>query len=196
MIITPGTSYANLQVTFDIKFSDNLKELDKKIRKKLPGTMRRIAMEGKSFWKAEAARKLRSSRNAYMDGINMQVVDETSFYLYLEGYIPYSVEVGNTAFDMKPGFLKNALKVKRKIPRAVAAGLPNTSKATMYKVIPLNEKRYINGKPTKFVTVTDASPAGSFLHPGFKGMHIADEVMRQLTTVIVPRHMKKLLENE
>lgn len=190
-------SQPQAQVAVDVKFPDSLLNFDKRLVKKLPGTMRRIALEGKSFWKSEAGRKLKSSRKVYQDGIDMQVVDSTSFYLVLSGYLPYSIDMGNKAFDMKPGLLKNAMMRKpgkRPIPRAVAATMQPKA-AGRYRVIPLNVNRYINmQKPTVFRTVSDNSPAGSWKHPGWKGVKISETVVTELDTVIIPKHMKKLLE--
>ncbi|NJL53725.1 hypothetical protein HC928_00370 [bacterium] len=72
-------------LAISVEMPDELLNLEKKLQKKLPGTLRRIAMEGRSFWKSEAGRRLKSSRNAYMNAIGFQVVDELSFYITLEG---------------------------------------------------------------------------------------------------------------
>lgn len=186
------------QIHIDVTFPEKLLDYDKRLTKKLPGTMRRIALEGKSFWKSEAGRKLRSSRRAYQDAINMQVVDELSFYLTLDGFLAFSVDVGGAGFDMKPGLLKNAMSwppKNRKIPRAVADSLPNKSQGiTRYKIIPLNVNHYVNmQKPTVFRMVHDKSPSGSWRHPGWKGMKISESVITELDKRIIPAHMKKLL---
>lgn len=111
--------------------------------------------------------------------------------------LPYSIDQGNSAFDMKPGLLKNALPwpgKKRKFPRAVAATLAPKSAITRYKVIPLNVNRYVNmQKPTVFRTVTDQSPSGSWRHPGWQGMKISDTVIDELDKVIIPKHIKAML---
>lgn len=176
-----------------VELPDSLLNFEKNIRRKLPGTLRRIAMEGKSFWKSEAGRRLKSSRNAYQKGIDFKIADDTSAYLVLEGFLPVSIENGRKGFDMKPGFLSKPSK-KRKIPKAIAASLPKKPAAMRHRIIPLNVNKYINmQKPTVFRTVTDLSPADSWLHPGFKGRKIVDEVVKQLNEDIIPRHMKKML---
>src|SRR5688572_1918031 len=98
LLPSPHTS----QIVIDVELPVDLLNLDKKIQRKLPGALRRIALEGKSFWKAEAGRRLKSSRKAYQDSIDYQMVDNVSFYYVLEGFLPYSVEYGNKGFDMKP----------------------------------------------------------------------------------------------
>ena len=191
------SSGQNVTVAIDVHFPEALLDFDKRIKKKLPGTMRRIAMEGKSFWKSEAGRKLKSTRKAYQDAIDFKVVDEISLYLALEGFLAYSVDQGNKGFDMKPGFLKNALPwppKRRRIPRALAETFAPKS-ITRYRIIPLNVSRFVNmQKPKVFRTVHDQSPAGSWIHPGWKGMKISESVVTELNTKIIPKHMKKLLE--
>lgn len=188
------TSPQNLQINIDVSFPEALLDYDKKLKKKLPGTMRRIAMEGKSFWKSEAGRKLKSSRKAYQDAIDMQVVDELSFYLTLEGFLAYSIDYGGKGFDMKPGLLKNALPKKRKFPRALAATFAPKVALTRYRIVPLNVNNHINlQKPKVFRTVHDQSPANSWIHPGWKGMKISEAVVEELDKKIIPRHINKLL---
>ncbi len=186
----------NMQVNIDVRFPETLLDFDKRLKKKLPGMMRRIAMEGKSFWKSEAGRKLKSSRKVYQDAIDMQVVDELSFYLTLEGFLAYSIDTGNKGFDMKPGLLKNAMPwppKRRRFPRALAATFAPKA-ITRYKIIPLNVNHYVNmQKPKVFRTVHDQSPSNSWIHPGWKGMKISESVVEELDKVIIPKHVNKLL---
>lgn len=186
-----------MSVGIYIELPDELIDLPKNLERKLPKTMRRIALEGKSFWKSEAGRKLKSSRMEYQKSIDMQIVDNTSCYLVLQGFLAVSVEHGRKGFDMKPGFLAKAKPIsgKRKFPRAVADTLQKTSGgATRYRVIPLNVNRYINmQKPKVFRTVTDKSPAGSWLHPGFQGVNLVETVIEELNTNIIPKNVHDLL---
>lgn len=195
---TPLIDSGNLKIVIDVQLPESLMTMDKKLERKLKGATKKIALEGKSFWKAEAGRKLKSSRKAYQDGIDFQVVDDDSFYLTLDGFLPFSVENGNKGFDMKPGFLKNALPwppKKRKFPRAVAATLAPKSAITKYRIIPLNVNRYVNmTSPKVFRMVTDQSPSSSWIHPGWKGVKLVDTVINELTTSIVPKHLSKILD--
>lgn len=164
---------SSTRVNINIEFPEGLRDFEKRFNLKIPSLMRRIANEGKSFWKTLAGQKLKSSRLAYVRGIDIEKTDANTMQLKLEGFIPYSVEVGRDAFDMKPGFLKNG----------------------KYKVVPLNVNRYINmQKPTVFRTVSITSPAASWQHPGWKGMKLADEVVRELQENIVPRNLEKLFK--
>lgn len=162
------------QIVIQIEFPESLLDMDKRIKKKIPGMLRRIAMEGKSFWKTLAGQKLKSSRQVYTKGLDFQVVDDLSFYIKLEGYLPYSVEYGRGAFDMKPGLLKGG----------------------KYRIVPLNVNRYINmQKPTVFRTVSVNSPPDSWLHPGWKGMKLSEEVIRELDKTIIPKNVEKLFKD-
>lgn len=209
MIRTTGTTTvfaSRPTVAVYVEFPVKLLEGPKQFKKKLPGAMRRMAMEGKSFWKAEAGRKLKSSRKKYQDAIEFQVVDDLSFYLSLKGAFVYGVETGSQPIDMKPRLLKNALPwppKRRKFPKAIAASLPRGA-ITKYRIIPLNVNRYINmTKPTVFRTIHDQTTialsgpnAGkaAWQHPGLKGAKLVDAVVDEMTNVIIPKHMSKLLQ--
>ncbi len=185
-----GHNVANLKVAVNVELPDSLVDLPNKFRKKLPGALRRIAMEGKSFWKSEAGRKLKSSRIAYQKGIDFKIVDELSFYLELSGFIPYAVEAGVKSFDMKPGLLANPSKRKNLHKRK---RWPTLKSATRYKIVPINDKGYIRmTKPKKFRTVTDVSPG--WIHPGLEGRNLVEAVVDQLDRYIIPKHMEKLME--
>lgn len=186
------TSATNIVIS--VELPESLLDYEKKVTSKLKGTIRRIALESKSFWKAEAGRKLKSSRNVYVKAINFQIVDSLSFYLDLNDPLAVAVEAGAKGFDLKPGYLKNAKKKKRKFPRALAAELPNKSLATQYRIIPLNVSRFVNmQKPKVFRTVTNLSKASSWMHPGWTGVNIASTVVDELNNTIVPKHLNILL---
>lgn len=162
------------QVVLNIEFPEALLDMDRRLKKKIPGMMRRIAMEGKTFWKTLAGQKLKSSRNVYVKAIDLQLVDDASFYLKLEGFLPYVVDQGGSAYDMKPGLLKG----------------------NKYRVIPLNPRRYINmTKPTAFATVSVNSKPDSWMHPGFKGKKLSDEVSNELDRTIIPKNVEKLFKD-
>lgn len=184
-------------VVISVDVSPSILNYTKNLKRKLPGTIRRIAMEGKSFWKSEAGRKLKSSRRVYQNSIKMDIISDTSFTLQLEGFLACSIDDGNSKFDMKPGFLSNAkLFGKRKYPRAIAANLLNKSAITMYRIIPLNVNRYITmQKPKVFRTVHNLSPASSWWHPGWKGIKISNSVVQELQNKIIPKHLKELLNS-
>lgn len=197
-------------IMIKIVLPSTLLNFGKKLEKKLPGCLRRIAMEGKSFWKAEAGRKLKSTRNDYVKSIDFEMIDNLSFYLILDNPRAVEAEEGYAAFDMKPGLLKNAKawpppNKKRKIPRHLAALLPKHSSISRYQIIPLNARSTKDGsygapmiamtKPKVFRMVTDQSPNDSWIHPGFKGVHLLDSVIDEITNTIVPKHVDKLIKD-
>lgn len=193
-------------VVINVELPEKLLDAPKNLRKKLPATLRRIAIEGKSFWKAEAGRRLKSARTKYQQAIDLQIVDDFSFYLTLTGPFAYGIEEGRPGFDMKPGLMRNALPwppKKRKFPRAIAATLRPVSPITQYRIVPLNVHGYANmTKPRVFRTIHDQTTialsgpnAGkpAWQHPGNKGVKLAEEVVKELTNNIIPRHMSALL---
>jgi len=181
-----------ISVAVYIEIPEPLLNLPKRVQRKWPSTMRRIGIEGRSFWRSEAGRRLKSSRLAYQKALNFHIVDNNAAYITLSGFLAVSVENGRKGFDMKPGFLAKP-GGKRKFPRALAASLPKRGAATRYRIIPLNVNRYINmKKPKVFRTVTDKSPAGSWWHPGFNGIRIVDTVIQELNDNIIPRNVEKL----
>lgn len=193
--ISALTTPQHLQISVKVTFPQSLLELDKRIKQKLPGTMRRIALEGKSFWKSEAGRKLKSSRRAYQDAIDMKV-NQLDIELTLTGFLAYSVDQGNKAYDMKPGLLKNALPwppKRLKIPRDKASELTGRTGISRYKVIPLNPNHYVNmQKPRVFRMVTDKS--SGWKHKGWQTpTKISDSVVEELDKNIIPRHIETLL---
>lgn len=185
-----------LQVSINVDVSSKLKNFGSELKKRLPGTIRRIALEGKSFWKSEAGRKLKSSRKVYQNSIKMDMTGNTSFSLRLEGFLACSVEVGNPKkFDMKPGFLRNPSTKKRKFPATLRDQLRQKAPYTMYRIIPLNVNRYISmQKPTVFRTVHDQSPKNSWMHPGWKGVNISKAVVAELKKNIIPKHIKEMMK--
>lgn len=185
-------------MSIKVTLPEKLLQAPRAFEKRLPGAIRKIGMEGKSFWKAEAGRKLQSSRNSYVSGLKFNLVDATSFVLELDNPLGVAVEVGAKGFDMKPGLLKNAdpwPPKKRKLPRAVAASMLVKS-PTKYKIIPLNPNRYVNLlSPKVFRTVHDLSPKKSWVHPGWrKGKNLAKEVVKELDTQIIPKRIGELLK--
>jgi hypothetical protein len=202
-----------------VEFPAKLLNFGKQLEKKLPGFLHRIGMEGKSFWKSEAGRKLTSSRNAYVKAITFKRIDNLSFCLMLDGDLAKATETGWDPFDMKPGLMrsskvqtmpmKNKFGKPRKFPRAIAAGFPAKSTATKYMIIPLNSKGdkdrngdFAKGKPniamTKpkvFRTITDKTPEHKWKHPGYKGIHLMESVVEEILTNIVPKHVKLLIKD-
>lgn len=202
--VATAASFPGVKIT--VTFPPELLDLEKRMHKRMPGTLRKIAIEGKSFWKSEAGRKLKTSRKAYQDAIDFEIDSGgLTFWLVLDGKLAYSVEEGQQGFDMKPGFLANATPPvgKRKFPRAVAETFG--PKASKYRVIPLNIRRQINmTRPAMFRTVTDGNQIAkcgpnkgrpAWQHPGIRGRKISKSVIKELTTKIMPRHMKELLKS-
>lgn len=188
----------DVTVSIDVQLPDSLLQAYERFHTKLPKLTRKIALAGKSFWKNLATKKLKASRNAYVRGIDMTIVDASSFYLVLDDPLAVAVEAGSPSFDMKPGLLRNATigpPKRRKIPRALAAALPPKSSITRYRIVPLNPGHVINlTKPKVFRIVSDKSPASSWIHPGWKGINLAQAVVAELTNNILPKEIAEFLK--
>jgi hypothetical protein len=167
----------SVQVSLKMKIPDSLLQFEKRLQKKIPGMMYRVAVAGKSFWKTLAGQKLKSSRTRYQKAIDMETKD-TVFTLKLEGFLPVVVERGGTGFNLQPGFLKNK----------------------QFRVIPLNINRYVNmTKPSMYRTVsvntTTTTTGKNWQHPGWKNpANLIDEVLKELDQTIIPKELKKALE--
>jgi len=152
----------------------------KKLKDKLQSTLNRIGRDGKNFWKSEAGRRLKTSRKAYQASIEWSADLQEGISLGLSGgtdsenFLANAVEAGAPAFDMKPGLLGGKDYVR----------------------VPLNiQRNIVFSNPKVFRTLTTTSPAQSWIHPGWKGMNIADAVVEELNENIIPRRIGELLEN-
>lgn len=194
-----------VQLTIAVKVPEKLKNLSASTQALIPKVMKDIADEGLDYWRTTAGQKLRSSRTTYQNALSMKITGDGSFKLTLRGKLPYVIETGGKKFDMKPGFLKNAKPAPmpqhgpgRKMPRAVAEAMGATkSPFTKWRVIPLNTNRLdpMGTNVGAFRTVTDQSPQGSWIHPGWgKGKHISQDVKIALTNDIIPRHLHALFK--
>lgn len=185
------------QLSVEINIPANLLN-HKDFEAELESTIFDIALEARSFWETEAGQRLTTSRERYIAAIGMEQAGGNEVSLTLKDSFAQSVEKGTPRFDMKPGFLKSP-KIKDgpvKLPRAVAASLQKTGRpaATKWMIIPLNLHRQVPmGYPAAFRTFTDKQP-NMWIHKGFKGVHIADDVVDALNDEIIPKHIDKLID--
>lgn len=152
----------------------------KKLQAKLQSTLNRIGRDAKNFWLSEAGKRLKSSREAYQASLEWGADLQSGVSLGLSGgsksenFIANAVEAGYPAFDMKPGLLKGKQLVR----------------------VPLNvDRRIVFSNPKVFRTITTNSPADSWIHPGWEGMNIVDDVIEELNDNIIPRRIAELMEN-
>lgn len=151
----------------------------KKLQAKLQSTLNRVGRDGKNFWKSEAGRRLKSSREAYQAAIEWGADMQVGVTLGLTGgsksenFLANAVEFGYPAFDMKPGLLKSKALVR----------------------VPLNvDRRVVFSNPKVFRTITNKSPVDSWIHPGWQGMNIVDDVVDELNDNIIPQRIGELME--
>lgn len=124
-----------------------------------------IAREARDFWIAEAGRRLKSSKRRYQDAIVLESVSGGGFTMSLNDPLAIAVETGAPGFDMKPGL--------------------------MGKVVPMNlEKSESASYTPTFRTVTQQ---GKWKHPGWEARNIADAVIDEVTEVIIPKYIQKIV---
>jgi hypothetical protein len=185
------------EITIDeSKLIKKLGIADQEIEARLPEALMDAALEGRNYWETLAGQRLNSSRERYIEALGMEQKGD-SVTLKLTGDFAVMREVGSQPFDMKPGFLASKkMKLapfKKKIPRAIAASIQG-SRMTKWMVIPLNTQRMSPmGKPGAYRTFTDAQ-SGWLYKKTLKGVFIADDVADELSNVILPKHIEKLID--
>ena len=167
------------KVEIDVKDLVNLELFPtKKLQAKLQSTLNRVGRDAKNFWKSEAGRRLKSSRESYLAALELEngpggITIGLTGGSESENFLANAVDSGYPAFDMKPGLLKEETKV----------------------IVPLNvDRRVVFNNPKVFRTITKQSPATSWIHPGWEGMNIVDEVVEELNYNIIPRRIIELME--
>lgn len=187
-------------ININIVLPVGINTLKSKVTRKLPGLIRRIALEGKSFWKSLAGARLKSSREKYQRSIKFDVTSNLTATLALTDRFALAIEFGSPGFDMRPGFMAGAKPwagKKKKFPASIRSLLRAKSPITMYRIIPLNTSRYINmSKPTKFRTIHDQTGNDKWQHPGIKNpANLIDEVMDELANNIIPRQVDQFMKD-
>ena len=196
-------------ININIVLPVGINTLKSKVTRKLPGLIRRIALEGKSFWKSLAGARLKSSREKYQRSIKFDVTSNLTATLALTDRFALDIEFGSPGFDMRPGFMAGAKSwagKKKKFPASIRSLLRAKSPITMYRIIPLNVRGYISmSKPTTFRTIHDQSSVAqtgpnagknAWQHPGIKNpANLIDEVMDELANNIIPRQVDQFMKD-
>ncbi len=195
----------NFNVQVEVHVGDDL-FVTEEFMNELPKAMRKIGILAHNFWESEAGKRLVSSRRDYQKALSMELVSPTTVQVTLGGahlvgkkntYV-VAVELGGPSFDMKPGFLASKHTNKKKIPKAIAENLKRWKwKAPLSKwlVIPIHAPpRQVVFSGTKiFRTVHDNLPQTAYVHPGWKGVKIHEDVIKELNETIIPDVLTPLL---
>ncbi len=138
--------------------------------------MRNVAEKAEAHWKELAESKLTSTRKIYQDNIKI-VEGFNSYYVILGNYtdkapLAIAVEDGAPGFDMNPehGGLRKG-RTRRLIP--------------LWKGHPT--------ETTKPVWVEKDSTG--WKHPGWKGIHLVDKVVKHLVDTVIPEELDSLLND-
>lgn len=164
-----------VKVSMTVDIPDDLFGTEEMVAR-MPETVADMIREARAFWEAEAGRRLDSSRDEYQRAIRIRQVGG-AWVLDLDSEVANMLETGVDPFDMKPGMLNG--------PKAKVGPT-----GRRYNRIPVKSL----GSPVSIRTVSDASAAGSWVHPGLKGANIADEVEKELSDRIIPDFIEKLID--
>jgi len=126
-----------------------------------------IAGEARDFWVSAAGRRLSSSRQRYQDAIQLEDADGSGFSISLNDPLAVSVELGEEAFDMKPGL--------------------------MGRVVPMNLGK-VPFPSREDVTFRKVTPGSDWIRKARPGKHILDSVTDEIMEVIIPKYIQKIIE--
>lgn len=198
----------NFTVHVDVEIPHEFLDTDEFIAE-LPKAVRTVGILAHSFWESEAGKRLVSSRRDYQKALSMELVSNTEVHVTLGGthlvgkkntYV-IAVELGGPKFDMKPGFLASKFTNKKKIPKAVAENLKRWKwkpPIAKWLVIPLHTqpRQVVFSSPKIFRTVHDNLPQNAYQHPGWKGVNIHKDVIKEVNEVIIPDVIGNLLKSK
>ncbi len=205
-----GGPLVNMDVSIDIKMPpDMLERIALKYEEQIPKVLNQIGLLGHTYWTQLAAKKLSTSRRDYTKALSYRMIGGSGVQLTLGGSgtgtlntTMIAIELGGPKFDMKPGFLNSpkAKTGKRKFPKAVADAFVDRKGPSKYMIVPLVQRdgTVASAGNVKFRTVSTHSPdsgKGSWWHPGWKGVNLREEVLRELNERIIPEAFAPLLDN-
>ncbi len=130
-------------------------------------------------WMGLAAKRLRSSRNQYQEGLELVEVSDSEVHVVLRGVLANMIENGTPAYDMKIGFSKSGkVKFNKKgqwyLTVPFRWGTPGSLVDNFYNIMPVevyNIIRQTVGKKTQSGgTSTPATPLRSSQLPGQLGI--------------------------
>lgn len=135
--------------------------------KHMASSMTSIAREGRDYWRTLAGQRLKSSRNKYQKAIKLFDKSDTGVSFGLQGVSwLMALETGSDPYELHP----------------------NTPDG---KVIPLNTNRLIYPERSKNVKMVRKK--GVWMHPGFEGMNMRDDVIEHLTKEIIPKYIEEAM---
>lgn len=139
---------------------------DKKFKPLLAKLHSDLVEQSFRFWKREAARRLKASRYAYLEGLELTWGKDGSASISVNG-IASLFEYGGPSFDMRPGFLRHDYVRNKNLPRRgeQLSPIKKNKEGKRYRRLFINTYHLVNfdpatrtGKRGKFVTVTQDSP--------------------------------------
>lgn len=129
-----------------------------------------MAAEARDYWITEAGQRLRTSRQQYIDGIQLVQADGAGFMLSLTGDLAVAVEQGGSSAD-------------------------NPANDSDKHFIVMNlDKEVVNPYFPVYSNPTFRKPGNLGPHPGWQGVNIIDDVINHVMDVIIPKYVQKIIE--
>lgn len=132
-------------------------EMEKEIDQGLQQFTDRI----EEIWRDKAEKMLKTTKNEYLKGLQVEKTSEGASAT-LSGFLPVALEKGTPSWDMKKTHLGDAL----------------------FKIIPIGAKKSENIPPKDFAIMSQNSPLNSWIHPGFKGINIGEEIKSEVPEIV------------
>lgn len=127
-----------------------------------------IGDQALEYWQREAGQMLNSTRERYQQ--SLYVYEEFGEGVVVgqreDDQLVLDIENGKPAFDLKPGFLAGGTR----------------------RVIPV-------GSPRDMRTLTTGTNNEKWIHPGFRGLHLAEATDKYIDEVLVPAALERILKN-
>ncbi len=132
-----------------------------------------LAEEIEWSWREKAAKKLRESKEEYLDGLSVERIGN-DIQGKLTGPLAVAVETGAKSFDLKPGFLGNRLS----------------------RIIPMGEYKGGDGPVVpqigRFRTVSVGS--SGWIHPGWEPRAIHEEIQEEIDDTLADKVFGSLVD--
>jgi len=125
-----------------------------------------IAWEATDFWRTLAGQRLKTTRQQYQDAIKISgSTTRGNISIALDGgFLPYALERGTPGYSMNVG---------------------------RGQIVPLNVNRQIIFTSPQVWRTGTGEP---WMHPGFPGFNMLDDVIEEIQNVIAPKYISEALD--
>lgn len=152
-------------ITIKVDVPDGLFDLGA-FESELGKVLLKMSWEATDFWRTIAGQRLKTTRKAYQDAIKIQgTTTNGTLSIALDGgFLPYAVEAGTPGYSMNVG---------------------------RGQIVPMNVNRQIIFTSPQVWRTGTGEP---WMHPGFPGFNMSDDVMDHLSEVLAPKYVMEALD--